>query len=405
MSRQLGLSFWSDLGDLVGAVRRAMGVTLLNLFRKPVTVHYPEVKRVYPDRFRGVLALTYDKETGEENCIGCRLCEYICPPQVIKVEMLKAEKRNFAKVFTLELYACEFCELCVQVCPTDAIIMMKSFDLATSDRRELLLDKDRLHTIGLQFEPSWATGTGLRDMQTPPKAAPAEHAKAEAPAAAAAAKTPATSSAIRRPRRVTLDVAAFWGLAVLLIGSALSVVLTKNLFHSVLWLALSLTATAGVFLALDAEFLAAVQLLLYAGGVVTIVVFAIVTTERLIGSRMSQVSRHLVTGAILSGALLFAAAAHSPRRRPARGAPGHRGGRDAGPRPRAHDGVRPALRAPRRPPPRGAARRAVLRPARGMSMPSAGRPNAPTGEGGLVGWVSMPTSCWPRCSSPSASSA
>jgi len=177
-NRQLGQSFWPDLGNLLSAVKRAMWITLLNLFRKPVTVHYPEVKRVYPDRFRGVLALTYDKETAEENCIGCRLCEFICPPQVIKVEMLKAEKRNFAKVFTLELYACEFCELCVQVCPTDAIIMMKSFDLATSDRRELLLDKDRLHTIGLQFEPSWATGTGLRAMQTPPKA-PAADAKAE----------------------------------------------------------------------------------------------------------------------------------------------------------------------------------------------------------------------------------
>jgi NADH-quinone oxidoreductase subunit I len=180
-NRQLGESFWPDLGNLLSAVRRAMGITLLNLFRKPVTVHYPEVKRVYPDRFRGVLALTYDKETAEENCIGCRLCEYVCPPQVIKVEMLKAEKRNFAKVFTLELYACEFCELCVQVCPTDAIIMMKSFDLATSDRRELLLDKDRLHTIGLQFEPSWATGTGLRAMQTPPKA-PAADAPADAKA-------------------------------------------------------------------------------------------------------------------------------------------------------------------------------------------------------------------------------
>src|SRR5258708_10065067 len=118
-----------------------------------------------------MLALTDEGEPGEEACIGWRLCEYICPPQVIKVEMLKAEKRNFAKVFTLELYACEFCELCVQVCPTDAIIMMKSFDLATSDRRELLLDKDRLHTIVLQFEPSWATGTWLRAMQTPPKAA------------------------------------------------------------------------------------------------------------------------------------------------------------------------------------------------------------------------------------------
>jgi len=105
---------------------------------------------------------------------------------------------------------------------------------------------------------------------------------------------------------VTLDVVAFWGLAVLLIGSALAVVLTKNLFHSVLWLALSLTAVAGIFLSLDAEFLAAVQLLLYAGGVITIVVFAIVVTERLVGERITQVSRRLLMGLIVAGALLVA---------------------------------------------------------------------------------------------------
>ena len=179
-------SFLSETGQLVRAVGRALGVTFRNFWRPPVTVQYPTVKRVYPDRFRGILALTYDKETGEENCIGCRLCEYICPPQVIKVEMLKAEKRNYAKTFTLELYACEFCELCVQVCPTDAIIMMKSFDMSTSDRRELLLDKDRLHQIGLQFEPSWATGNLLREMQTPPKAPRPE---AEAPKSGAEAGT------------------------------------------------------------------------------------------------------------------------------------------------------------------------------------------------------------------------
>jgi NADH-quinone oxidoreductase subunit I len=182
--KELGRGFWADLGDLCSAVARAMRVTLVNLFRKPVTVHYPDVKRDYPARYRGVLALTYDKETGEENCIGCRLCEYICPPQVIKVEMLKGPKRNFAKTFTLELYACEFCELCVQVCPTDAIIMMKSFDVATADRRELLLDKDRLHHLGLAFEPSWATGNALRDMQTPPKAPRAEGEPAKAGGAA-----------------------------------------------------------------------------------------------------------------------------------------------------------------------------------------------------------------------------
>lgn len=155
--------------ELVKAVGLAMGVTFRNFFRRPVTVQYPDVVRPYPDRFRGILALVYEPGTGEEACIGCRLCEYVCPPQVIKVEMLKAEKRNYAKTFTLELYACEFCELCVQVCPTDAIIMLKSFDLATSDRREMLLDKDRLHQLGQEFAPSWATGTRLRAMQAVPK--------------------------------------------------------------------------------------------------------------------------------------------------------------------------------------------------------------------------------------------
>jgi NADH-quinone oxidoreductase subunit J len=97
---------------------------------------------------------------------------------------------------------------------------------------------------------------------------------------------------------------AFWALAVVLVGSALAVVLSKNLFHSVLWLALALTGTAGVFLLLESEFLAAVQLLLYAGGIVTIVVFAIVVTERLVGERLSQTSRSLTAGALTSVALV-----------------------------------------------------------------------------------------------------
>ena len=103
---------------------------------------------------------------------------------------------------------------------------------------------------------------------------------------------------------MSLEPVAFAALAVILIGSALAVVLTKNLFHSVLYLALTLTGTAGIFLLLEAEFLAAVQILLYAGGVVTIVVFAIVVTERLVGERLSQTSRHLASGFVVGGALL-----------------------------------------------------------------------------------------------------
>jgi NADH-quinone oxidoreductase subunit J len=103
---------------------------------------------------------------------------------------------------------------------------------------------------------------------------------------------------------VTLSALAFWVLSVLLVGSALAVVLSKNLFHAVLWLALALTGTAGIFLLLNAEFLAAVQLLLYAGGIITIVVFAIVVTERLVGERLSQTNRGVVSGALVAIALL-----------------------------------------------------------------------------------------------------
>jgi NADH-quinone oxidoreductase subunit J len=103
---------------------------------------------------------------------------------------------------------------------------------------------------------------------------------------------------------VTLEVVTFWALAILLVGSALAVVFTKNLFHSVLWLALALTGTAGIFLMLDAEFLAGVQILLYAGGVVTVVVFAIVVTERLVGTRLEHTSRRVVTGGVIAAGFL-----------------------------------------------------------------------------------------------------
>ena len=96
----------------------------------------------------------------------------------------------------------------------------------------------------------------------------------------------------------------FAGLSIILVGSALAVVLSKNLFHAVLWLALALTGTAGVFLLLDAEFLAAVQLLLYAGGIITIVVFAIVVTERLIGESLTQTNMRIGGGALVSLVLL-----------------------------------------------------------------------------------------------------
>jgi len=102
---------------------------------------------------------------------------------------------------------------------------------------------------------------------------------------------------------VTLERVGFWAVAVVLLASSLAVVLTPNLFHAVLYLALALVATGVVFLLLAQPFLFAVQLLLYAGGVVTIVVFAIMLTERLVGERIVQTSRFILNGAVVAAAV------------------------------------------------------------------------------------------------------
>jgi NADH:ubiquinone oxidoreductase subunit 6 (subunit J) len=69
---------------------------------------------------------------------------------------------------------------------------------------------------------------------------------------------------------------AFWVLAVCLLASAIAVVSAKSLFRAAFALSATLVATAGFYLLLTAPLLAAVQILLYTGGVLTLVVFALV---------------------------------------------------------------------------------------------------------------------------------
>ncbi|HWC04596.1 MAG TPA: NADH-quinone oxidoreductase subunit J [Methylomirabilota bacterium] len=107
---------------------------------------------------------------------------------------------------------------------------------------------------------------------------------------------------------MTAEALGLGGVAVLVLGASLGVVLARNLFHSVLWLALALVGTAALFVLLHAEFLAAVQVLLYAGGVVTIVVFAIMLTERLVGDTIRQTNRGILAGAVVSAAVFLAVA-------------------------------------------------------------------------------------------------
>jgi NADH:ubiquinone oxidoreductase subunit 6 (subunit J) len=103
---------------------------------------------------------------------------------------------------------------------------------------------------------------------------------------------------------MTAEVVGFWLVGAVLVVGSLGVVLSRNLFHAaVLYLPIALVATGAIFWLLESPFLFGVQLLLYAGGVVTIVVFAIMLTERLVRASIRQSSRFVFNGAVLAAAL------------------------------------------------------------------------------------------------------
>jgi NADH-quinone oxidoreductase subunit I len=164
-----------SFGAIVVGTLRTMRMTARNVFRAANTVPYPRKKRPIPGQWRaGSFALTFDAKTGEENCIGCRLCEYICPSEIITVTLRKGEPRQngigatFCDAFVLDYQACMQCELCIQVCPTDAIVMTRALAPASTTRDGLLLTKERLMANGqvLLQSPelqSLATPTKLRE--------------------------------------------------------------------------------------------------------------------------------------------------------------------------------------------------------------------------------------------------
>jgi NADH-quinone oxidoreductase subunit J len=72
----------------------------------------------------------------------------------------------------------------------------------------------------------------------------------------------------------------FGVMAALVLATAVLSVISKQLIHAALWLVVTLGAVAGVFLSLGAELLAWVQVLVYVGAVVVLVVFALMLTRR-----------------------------------------------------------------------------------------------------------------------------
>ncbi|MFC2016399.1 NADH-quinone oxidoreductase subunit J [Chloroflexota bacterium] len=83
---------------------------------------------------------------------------------------------------------------------------------------------------------------------------------------------------IKGEKVMGLDI-AFWILAVVGIAAALTVVLLRNVFRAALSLILCFLTVAGIYITLSADFLAAVQVLIYVGGISVLIILAIMLTR------------------------------------------------------------------------------------------------------------------------------
>ena len=95
----------------------------------------------------------------------------------------------------------------------------------------------------------------------------------------------------------------FWLLSVAAIGAALGVVLVRDLFRAALLLVGVFVAVAGFFVLLNAEFLAVVQVLIYAGAISVLIIFAVMLTRDV---QRGNLPNRLQIPAALFAALLLA---------------------------------------------------------------------------------------------------
>ncbi len=122
---------------------KGLQITLKHLFKKPITLMYPEEKPAVAPNFRGLhtLKVSHDKA----KCVACYLCPTVCPAKCITVEAGEdANHDKFAAKYEIDMLRCIFCGYCVEACPVDALGMTQTFELANYKRSDFVFTKERL---------------------------------------------------------------------------------------------------------------------------------------------------------------------------------------------------------------------------------------------------------------------
>ena len=145
-------TFWHRL--YLPSILAGLAVTFRHMFRKKDTLQYPAETRKFGERYRGVPALVKDQD-GREKCVGCYMCQWVCPPLAITIEadeypadhpLHQIEK--YPKRFDINMLRCIYCGLCEEACPEEAIFMSKTYVVTGLSRELMVFDKQKLYEIG-----------------------------------------------------------------------------------------------------------------------------------------------------------------------------------------------------------------------------------------------------------------
>ena len=108
---------------------------------------------------------------------------------------------------------------------------------------------------------------------------------------------------------VTIVFYMFMALAA---GSAVAILLSKNIFKSALYLLVCLLSVAALYVLAFAEFLAVTQILIYAGGVLVLIIFGIMLTTKISGRPLAVKNTHILGGGIAGIGLFIYLARYLP---------------------------------------------------------------------------------------------
>ncbi len=126
------------------------------MFKRKITVQYPEEKTPISPRFRGLHALRR-YPNGEERCIACKLCEAVCPALAITIETEpRADGSRRTTRYDIDLFKCIYCGFCEESCPVDSIVETRFFEYHFEDRADSVMTKDKLLAIGDKYEQQLA---------------------------------------------------------------------------------------------------------------------------------------------------------------------------------------------------------------------------------------------------------